>query len=238
MDYDIRPRRWPWLVAGVVVALAVMAAVHYRNVAAREAFERRYPIVSSAAEVQVLKRGLDRWRLSAVLGRVAAPPAFEALELLGPCGVHTENLWRYRVGDVERVKDVANIPLEEARRGRYRTDNDRTWVLAHLTEPILVASVAAYEAPSRWTLDRTDYYPGSRSGVAYLFDIDGTLLCAGTYAATSSKGVDLSFVPNEFPPDYQLSLLQAKLVDDLEDQTALAIATGLRQVRPALSAHR
>ncbi|MEP6859585.1 MAG: hypothetical protein ABJE66_03140 [Deltaproteobacteria bacterium] len=31
MDHDIRPRRWPWLVAIVVTALGVLGIVHYRR---------------------------------------------------------------------------------------------------------------------------------------------------------------------------------------------------------------
>jgi hypothetical protein len=228
VDHDIRPRRWPWLVAIVVAALGVLETIHYRAVSAQEAYEQRYPIVSSAAEAQLIARGLARWRVSAVVAGVAAPPSLDTLQLLDPCDVRSEGLWRYRVGDVEMVKDIVAIPLEEAHRGRYRTEDDRTWVLAHLTNPILVTSVTSYDAPHLPALG-ADYHRGSRSGVAYLFDIDGTLLCAGSYAAASSESVDLSFAPNAFPPAYQLSLTRAKLVGDLEDQTALAIAKGLRR---------
>jgi hypothetical protein len=214
-----------------VTALGVLGIVHYRRVFAQEAFEQRYPIVSSAADAQIIQRGLARWRVPAVIAGVAAPPALATLELREPCDVNIERLWRYRAGDVEIVKDVVKIPIEEAQRGRYRTEGDRTWVLAHLTEPILVTSVVSYDAPHLPALG-ADYHRGSRSGVAYLFDIDGTLLCAGSYDAASSENVDLSFAPNEFPPDYQLSLTRSRLVGDLEDQTALAIAKGLRRVRP------
>jgi hypothetical protein len=215
----------------VVIALGLFGLVHYRRVFAQEAFEQRYPIASSAADARVIERGLERWRVSAVLAGVADPPPLDTLELRAPCDVPIERLWRYRAGDGEIVKDVVNLPIEEARRGRYRTEGDRTWVLAHLTEPILVTSVTSYDAPHLPALG-ADYHRGSRSGVAYLFDIDGTLLCAGPYDAASSESVDLSFVPNAFPPDYQLSLTRSRLVTDLEDQTALAIANGLRRVSP------
>ena len=230
VDQDIRPRRWPWLVAMVVAGLSVLEIVHYQRVSAQEAYEQRYPIVNSPADAQVIARGLDRWRVSAVVAGVAAPPSLDTLQLLDPCAVRIEGLWRHRMGDVETVKAIVAIPLEEAQRGRYMSESDRTWVLAHLTEPILVASVTSYDAPHLPALG-ADYHRGSRSGVAYLFDIDGALLCAGSYDAASSEYVDLSFDPNAFPSDYQLSLTRSKLVGDLEDQTALAIAKGLRQVR-------
>jgi hypothetical protein len=229
VDLDIRPRRWPWLVAIVVAALFVLDIVHYRHVLAREAFEQRYPIVSSPAEMQVLARGLDRWRVAAVVADVAAPPPLETLELLDPCAVPIEGLFRYRAGSVEMVKEIVSLPIEEARRGRYMSEGDRTWTLAHLTEPILVTTVTAYDAPYLPALG-ADYHRGSRSGAAYVFDIDGTLLCAGPYAAASSETVDLSFDPNAFPPDYQLSLTRSTLVGDLEEQTMLAIARQLRRV--------
>jgi hypothetical protein len=47
----------------------------------------------------------------------------------------------------------------------------------------------------------------------------------------TARWIDLSFDPNAFPPDYQLSLTRSTLVGDLEEQTALSIAKGLRQVR-------
>jgi hypothetical protein len=167
----------------VIGALAIVQIVRYRNALAREAYERRYPIVSSAADARAIAAVLGRWRLSAVRAAVAAPPSLETLELLDPCDVPTSSLFRYRAGDVERVTDIAMIPIEEARRGRYMTESDRRWVMAQLGLPILVTS---------------------GSGIAYLFDIDGTLLCAGPFDAASPEIVDP------------------------EEQTA--IATGLRRV--------
>jgi hypothetical protein len=214
----------------VLACLAELEITHYRRVAAQEAYEQRYPIVSSPADAQMIARALDRWRLSAVVAGVAAPPSLDTLQLLASCDVRIERLVRYRVGDIEIVKSHVALLLEAAQRGRYMSDDDRRWVLADLTEPILVASVTSYHAPYLPALG-ADYHRGSRSGVAYLFDIDGALLCAGSYDTASSEHVDLSSAPNAFPPDYQLWLTRSRLVDDLEQQTAIAIAKGLRRVR-------
>lgn len=230
MVHDIRPRRWPWLVALAVAGLGILEIVHYRRVSAQEAYERRYPIVNSPADAQVIERALQRWRIRAVIAGVAAPPSVDTLQLEEPCDVGIEGLRRHRVGDVELAKAIIGILLEEAQRGRYMTADDRTWVLAHLTNPILVASVTSYDAPALPALG-ADYHRGSRSGVAYLYDIDGALLCAGSYDAASSEHVDLSYDPDAFPRDYQLSLTRSRLVGDLEDQTELSIANRLRKVR-------
>lgn len=226
-DTNLARRKWPWIVGGVmVVCIAVSAAVVV--VRQRTAIAREFPIEASDAERAVLDAHSQRWNGPRLEAAVAALPAITQLSLGGVCTRSIDQAYNFTVphespGKLALVADqLKNI----GKRGRFRDDRERFFAMRSVDQPILVVRLSADERPRVVTTMRRDheFRAGWRSGAAYLYDPDGSLLCAGAFEATSSP-------PSE--EDLQRHLTSPiidPLVLDLDTRTDAAIARALRSV--------
>jgi hypothetical protein len=223
---------WPWLV-GIPLAIAgtFFAIYRWRQSKDREEYEREFPVANRGDDADVIGRAAKRWNARAVIAGVGEPPKLETVKLDdAPCDAPFDRIMEFDVGEVDSAKSSIAYLFETVKRGRYRDELDRERTLRQIASPILVVAVGDRAAPTMQ--DGKTFEAGYRTGAAFMFDIDGTLRCAGTFGAESSDVVDYRYWKSDDPRLNSDPALAAKraVAGDLEQQTRKAIAASLRRV--------
>jgi hypothetical protein len=189
-DTRLGRRLWPWLVGVPVAAAAVIYGIwHHERAMDRAEYEHQYPSANTPEDDAAITRDLARWQPHAVLDAIAAPPEISTLRLGAACTVTTDRTLEFRAHDDDAKTTLAYL-FQDAKRGRYYDDDARTRTVRQLAGPIVVVSIADAAAPEMvGSGSNMSYYGGYRTGAAYVYAIDGTLQCAGTFDVESSDVV-------------------------------------------------
>jgi hypothetical protein len=239
-DTRIRRRLWPW-VLGLCLLLAGGGIALWRHLEAqqRAELEREYPIAASTAELQAFELHLDRWGdLNKLAIALDDPPDLPTLTLGAACDREIADSLQVRADrdDLGAIRFALKDLVASATRGRFRSDWERIAVVRHIGAPVLAVR----------HLDRRDakienghaatFDSGHISGVAYLYEPDGTLVCAGEFTATSSDSLTVEITrfgtdDASYDPNRDRGTVKDALRDDLEAQAAKAIGPALRKVQ-------
>jgi hypothetical protein len=239
-DTRIRRRLWPW-VAGIMVVLIGGGFALWRHLEgkAREELEREYPIAASTAELAAIDLNLERWSdLNKLAIAIDDPPKLDSLSLGAACDREIDRSLRFRSDhdDLSTIRMQLRDLVAAAKRGRFRSEWERLAVVREIEAPVLAVR----------HVDRRDakienghagiYDGGHVTGVAYLFEPDGTLACAGEFTAASSESINVEITrigtdDASYDPNRDRPAVKDALRDDLEAQATKAIAPALRRVR-------
>lgn len=234
LDGRIRRRVWPWFVGGTVVAALVLYGIwHHEQAMDRAEREHQYPVAASAADQQVIAGALARWQPGPVIAGITSPPELATLHLGAACDLPFERSLQFRRGDEAEARQQIGWLFETAKRGRFYDELERERTVAQVGAPILVISIADQELPEM-TGSGSDlaYYAGHRTGTAYLFDVSGTVRCAGAFDAESSEVVKYRTITSDSPVlngDRKVDATRA-VAYDLDTNMQKAIAAGLHRV--------
>jgi hypothetical protein len=234
IDTKIRRRVWPWFVGGTLAAGLVLYGIwHHEQAMDRAEYEHEYPAANRPGDDAVIARNLERWRVEPVIAGVATPPAIASVHLGTACDVSTERAMEFRAGEVEQLKGSLSTLFQDAKRGRYYDERSRERTLAQIAGPIVVIAIAESETPEMvGSGSNVEYYGGHRTGAAYVYDIDGSLRCAGAFEAASSDVVSYRHWKSNDPHlngDEKHEATQA-VGYDLETKMHAAIVAGLHRV--------
>jgi hypothetical protein len=230
----LQRRLWPWLVGVPVVCVAVVYGIwHHERAMDRAEYEHQYPAANSPADDAAIEKAFARWRVDDVIAGVGTPPALATLHLGAACDTTIERAMEFRAGEVAELKNTLAYLFQDAKRGRYYDEMARSRTVAQLAGPILVVAIAESEAPEMiGSGSNLEYNGGYRTGAAYLFDIDGTVRCAGSFEAESSEVVKYTTWKSSDPRingDTKYDATRA-VAGDLDDKMHAAIAAGLHRV--------
>ena len=201
----------------------------------RAEYEKQYPVANTSGDATTIAQAFKRWQPRAVIAGIAAPPTVSTLRLGAACDASLDGVLEFPAGEGDQAKTTLAYTFEDARRGRYLNVNDHDRTLRHMAKPILVLSIAETVAPEMiGSGSQKTYEAGSRTGSAYVYDIDGTLQCAGTFQAESSDVVKYSTWKSDDPRINGNPEVDAKraVANDLDTATRAAAVAGLRRVVP------
>jgi hypothetical protein len=234
-NLSVRRRVWPWFLGAGVLGVAVIAViVHHERAQARAELEAEYPVANSASDDALIDRALERWKPARVLAEVAAPPSLASLKLGTACDYEPNALsLEARVRDDDELGQQLKYLFANAKRGRYTDEWSHAQTVLQIAGPVLVVAVAEEAKPEmKQRGEKLGYIGGHRAGTAYVYDIDGTLKCAGTYDAESSKVVKYTSydVDSEAVSTTDRRSAHDAVDYDLDEQTRSAIVAGLHRV--------
>ena len=201
----------------------------------RAEYERQYPVANAPGDDAVIARAFERWEPRAVITGVSTPPAISTLHLGAACDEALDGALEFAAGEGDHAKTTLAYLFETARRGRYMDDLDHERTLRQIAKPVLVIAVAESVAPQMiGSGSEMAYAAGYQTGAAYVYDIDGTLRCAGTFEAESSDVVKYRTWKSNDPRIDGNPELDARraVANDLDSKMHAAAVAGLRRVVP------
>jgi hypothetical protein len=245
LDTNLKGKKWPWIVAGVLGAAAIVGAWQFMAMKDRQELAREYPIAATDEDEALFDKHVDRWDVVKVAAALDSPPAFKTLALGAACDRSIQGAYEHR-SDREKSRDDVRRDLqllvESAERGRFYNEFHRFATVMQIAGPVLSIRLHDGDKPrvlrSEQDPDHAYFQPGTRAGTAYLYDLDGTLLCAGAFEAESSPQVEYTKYSWKGTPDDEQKKFTAEdqrsaddsLDADLDKQMTAAIAAALKKV--------
>ncbi len=233
---NLRRRLWPWLLGiPIAIGLVVYGIWRWRVGMDRAEYERRYPVANAPGEADAIARAFARWEARAVIAAIGAPPAIASVHLgTAPCDASLDGALEFAAGEADQAKSSLVYLFEAAKRGRYMDELEHARTLRQIANPILVIAIAESVAPEIIAGSEQKYAGGYQAGAAYLYDIDGSLRCAGTFEAESSDVVEFRRWKSNDPRINEDPELAAKraIRGDLDSKMHAAAIAGLHRVVP------
>ncbi|MBA2539577.1 MAG: hypothetical protein H0V17_08080 [Deltaproteobacteria bacterium] len=244
LDTRIGPRKWPWIVIGVLAVGGGIGAWQYLAARARAELAKEFPVAASDADQDVIDRNVDRWTdgMDKLAVAVDNPPPLRSLKLGAACDVSIDGAMELRSdkhSPDEIKREIKNL-VKSAERGRFKHELSLIGTVRAIQAPVL-ATTLHEESKAKLHKDNPEepvFDAGVVAGTAYVFDPDGTLRCAGAFEATSSEKVEYTRSVYGWESDEEKRRFNdsdrwsadLSLDSDLEKQMAKAIAASLKKV--------